>query len=204
MAFPNGGQTLIWIGLGLLALAGLVYFVAKWLQQRRRREPESPLPLRPQPLAGRPDQITGRPQPPVPAPATLPSQTPPPMPQRDESDSEARWATLPVILLGIVLITAIITVLLLFFLDYQPFLGLELDLPGFGGDAFRTYEHQPLPIPVLQEAPAEDLAELMAVETERLNSYGWVNEEAGIAHIPIDRAMGLLIERGLSAPKTAP
>jgi hypothetical protein len=33
----------------------------------------------------------------------------------------------------------------------------------------------------------------------RLSSYGWVDREAGIVRIPIDRAMDLLAERGLPA-----
>ena len=30
-----------------------------------------------------------------------------------------------------------------------------------------------------------------------LHSYGWVDQQAGIVRIPIDRAMTLLTERGL-------
>jgi hypothetical protein len=36
-------------------------------------------------------------------------------------------------------------------------------------------------------------------ERDRLSSYGWVDREAGIVRIPIDRAMDLLAERGLPA-----
>jgi len=34
-------------------------------------------------------------------------------------------------------------------------------------------------------------------EEETLNTYGWVDEKAGIARIPIDRAMALVAQRGL-------
>ena len=34
-------------------------------------------------------------------------------------------------------------------------------------------------------------------EDNELYSYGWVDEKAGTVHIPIDRAMELLVERGL-------
>ena len=34
---------------------------------------------------------------------------------------------------------------------------------------------------------------------ERLHSYGWVDQGAGIVHIPIDRAIDLIVERGLPA-----
>ena len=32
---------------------------------------------------------------------------------------------------------------------------------------------------------------------ERLNTYGWIDPEAGIARIPIDRAVEIVLERGL-------
>jgi hypothetical protein len=34
-------------------------------------------------------------------------------------------------------------------------------------------------------------------EEKTLNSYGWVDKQAGVARIPIDRAMELLAQRGL-------
>lgn len=51
--------------------------------------------------------------------------------------------------------------------------------------------------PRIQPRPAEDLKELRRQEDEILASYGWVDERAGIARIPIDRAMQLVVERGL-------
>ncbi|HSM58582.1 MAG TPA: hypothetical protein VK879_20680 [Candidatus Sulfomarinibacteraceae bacterium] len=41
-------------------------------------------------------------------------------------------------------------------------------------------------------------AALRATESARLDSYGWQDEEAGVAHIPLERAMDLLLERGES------
>lgn len=41
--------------------------------------------------------------------------------------------------------------------------------------------------------------QLKASETEQLNSYGWVDEQAGYVHIPIDRAMDLVLQQGLPA-----
>jgi hypothetical protein len=60
-----------------------------------------------------------------------------------------------------------------------------------------------VPTPHLQGNPAADLARLKKQSLDRLNTYGWVNPEAGIAHIPIDRAMDILARSGLpkvSAP----
>ena len=53
------------------------------------------------------------------------------------------------------------------------------------------------PQPRLLIKPGASLAELRAAEDADLNSYGWVDREAGIARIPIDRAMQLLLEHGL-------
>jgi hypothetical protein len=34
-------------------------------------------------------------------------------------------------------------------------------------------------------------------QEKQLNSYGWVDEKAGVAHIPIKQAMDLIAQRGL-------
>lgn len=60
-------------------------------------------------------------------------------------------------------------------------------------------ERQPPPEPRLQVTPQTDFQQLRAAEDTVLNSYGWVNREAGIVRIPIDRAIELLAERGLPA-----
>jgi hypothetical protein len=52
-------------------------------------------------------------------------------------------------------------------------------------------------VPHLQIAPAEDLKQFRAREEAELNTYGWVNHTAGVARIPVARAMDLLLERGL-------
>jgi hypothetical protein len=49
--------------------------------------------------------------------------------------------------------------------------------------------------PRLQEAPEADLAELRRAAETRLGSFGWVDRARGIAHIPIEEAMRLRIER---------
>ena len=58
------------------------------------------------------------------------------------------------------------------------------------------------PEPRLQSYPRTDLYEFRTGMEQKLHSYGWVNKDAGTVHIPIERAMDLLIERGAlqSAP----
>jgi hypothetical protein len=58
------------------------------------------------------------------------------------------------------------------------------------------------PPPRLQAEPAEDLATYLAREKALLESYAWVDEEAGIARIPIEQAMQLLAQRGWPEPAT--
>ncbi len=53
------------------------------------------------------------------------------------------------------------------------------------------------PEPRLQTNPREDLGNLRTREDQALNSYGWVDKNAGVVRIPIDRAMQLVVERGL-------
>ena len=61
-------------------------------------------------------------------------------------------------------------------------------------------KRQPPPAPRLQTDAPDDLQEMRLREKALLESYGWVDRQNGIAHIPIERAIALLIERGL--PKT--
>lgn len=45
--------------------------------------------------------------------------------------------------------------------------------------------------------------ELLRAEEERvLHNYGWVSREQGIVHIPIERAMELVLREGFQAVKT--
>lgn len=53
------------------------------------------------------------------------------------------------------------------------------------------------PQPRLQVTPAQDLKRFRAAEDAKLKSYGWVDQNVGIVRIPIDRAMDLLVQRGL-------
>jgi hypothetical protein len=53
------------------------------------------------------------------------------------------------------------------------------------------------PQPRLEVKPGVDLAELRAAEDADLNSYGWIDRNAETVRIPIDRAMQLILQRGL-------
>ena len=59
------------------------------------------------------------------------------------------------------------------------------------------------PEPRLQVSPAQDLKELRAAEDALLHSYGWVDQQAGVVRIPIERAMELLAEHWKEEEKGA-
>ena len=63
---------------------------------------------------------------------------------------------------------------------------------------------RPQPTPALQTQPFRDLHTLRQGETEQLNSYGWVDQGAGVTRIPIDRAMDVLLQRGLPVRPDSP
>ena len=78
---------------------------------------------------------------------------------------------------ALVLIAALMYPLLRFWLAPQLTAGLKA----------------PPPAPRLQANPAADLAAERAQQRQRLQSYRWVDRDAGIAQIPIERAMALLV-----------
>ena len=70
--------------------------------------------------------------------------------------------------------------------------GLELREPGLP------------PLPRLQVYPVRHWKDFQTAERERLDSYGWMDRSTGAVHIPIDRAMELIAERGVGPLPQAP
>ncbi len=56
------------------------------------------------------------------------------------------------------------------------------------------------PEPRLQVSPERELREMRAEEERVLSSYGWVDEAGGIARVPVERAIDLVLEFGLPTP----
>jgi hypothetical protein len=54
--------------------------------------------------------------------------------------------------------------------------------------------------PRLQTTPWHDLGEFRAEEMKRIHGYGWVDQGAGIGHVPIERAKELLPSRPNPSP----
>jgi hypothetical protein len=61
--------------------------------------------------------------------------------------------------------------------------------PGYPATAF--------PNPRLETDERGQLDPILTNEEDRLYTYGWIDEKAGTMHIPIERAMELVVQRGL-------
>jgi hypothetical protein len=57
--------------------------------------------------------------------------------------------------------------------------------------------HQIPPPPLLQQHSGADFQRYFQQQNHVLDTYGWVNRQASIVRIPIDRAMALLLQQGL-------
>jgi len=66
----------------------------------------------------------------------------------------------------------------------------------YKGD-YEEYLKKNFPAPQLETDERQQLNGIRLGEEETLNSYGWVNQQAGTVHIPIERAMEILAARGL-------
>jgi hypothetical protein len=53
--------------------------------------------------------------------------------------------------------------------------------------------------PLLQVDPAAELAELRRQEQRVLDAYGWVDRSAGMARVPLERAVELVLAEGVGA-----
>ena len=70
----------------------------------------------------------------------------------------------------------------------------------------QTFDRVPSPVKVADELPAGprlqvvpglDLREMEAAQQDRLNGYGWVDEGGRVVHIPIEKAIDVVVEKGL-------
>jgi hypothetical protein len=59
------------------------------------------------------------------------------------------------------------------------------------------------PAPRFQENPQQELQDLRAKQRALLEGYGWVKKEAGIARIPIEDAMKIVVQQGLPTREAA-
>jgi hypothetical protein len=68
----------------------------------------------------------------------------------------------------------------------------------------RGYPQAVFPSPKLEEDERGQLNGIRLAEEQTLYSYGWVDEKSGTVRIPIERAMDLLVQRGLPVRPQGP
>jgi hypothetical protein len=59
------------------------------------------------------------------------------------------------------------------------------------------------PSPRFQENPQQELQDLLAKQKALLEGYGWINKDEGVARIPIEDAMKMVVERGVPTRETS-
>lgn len=109
--------------------------------------------------------------------------------------AEIRDTNMPalVILGGTIVVTVAIVMLFCWWL-----FGIYTYVQPLGPPSTPFASARPLPPePRLQPKPENDLQQYLREERSELNSYGWVDRQNGVVHIPIDRAMKLLLKQGL-------
>jgi hypothetical protein len=117
-------------------------------------------------------------------------------PGYEKRDVNARGILYFVIVLFLLLVASLVSMRSLFgyFSATQPL--------GPAASPFTTVRALP-PEPRLQIQPVEDLNRVRQGQEDLLDSYGWVDRAGGGVHIPIGRAMELVIERGLPERQSA-
>src|SRR5437667_10609061 len=80
----------------------------------------------------------------------------------------------------------------------SPMVQAEQDTRTVAPEKIRQF-----PEPRLERNERTEINDFRYYEEETLNSYDWVDQSAGVARIPITRAMQLIAERGLpTTPRT--
>ncbi|HEX5463010.1 MAG TPA: hypothetical protein VFX20_23830 [Steroidobacteraceae bacterium] len=105
-------------------------------------------------------------------------------PEVDHERSDLSLSAVAIVALGVLLL-----------LGVAPLIMIGA-FPRARGDVDRHLSITP-PQPRLQTDPEADLAAYVRKERHLLNSYGWVDREHGIAHVPIEIAMERLARTGI-------
>jgi hypothetical protein len=99
-----------------------------------------------------------------------------------------------IVLTTIIVAAAVITSLLIYFKAAEQS-SHETPVPRLAG------EREATPGSRLQVDGNKELRQVRMAEDAALNSYGWVDKDAGKVRIPIERAMEILVKKGLPARK---
>ncbi len=120
--------------------------------------------------------------------------------RHEERDVAPGPVTLAVLGLAAVGIAALVAMLLLF----DVLAGFQAAETAPPSPLAASYGLKEPPEPRLQTDPLRDLVDLHARDGAAINAYGWVDKQAGIVRIPVERAIAIVAERGLPARAAAP
>lgn len=114
-------------------------------------------------------------------------------PGHEATDAEIRPIVIFIVSLGVFIIIAMFMMsLMLNFMESQH-------QAAQGEISPLVDQEQTPPQPRLQANPALDMEAMRQREEELLNSYQWIDENAGTFRIPIGQAMEIIAENGLPA-----
>jgi hypothetical protein len=112
-------------------------------------------------------------------------------PGHERTDADTR----KVLMFGVGLAAIILAACLAMWITFG-YLNAHQPLTGPPPSPLATERRLP-PEPRLQVSETEDSGKAVADEDKWLTSYGWVDKDGGVAHIPIESAMDLILERGI-------
>jgi hypothetical protein len=95
--------------------------------------------------------------------------------------------------IGLIILGGVVLLLMGWLFHYFATRQAQLDVPL----SPLAVARQGPPQPRLEVALDEVLLEVRAEEDALLHTFGWVDRQAGVVRIPIDRAMTVLLERSL-------
>ena len=110
--------------------------------------------------------------------------------ERKDVDVPALYAIAFLLLLSCIAIFIVVTLMMHYFNAREPAVTSgQANIPATRGKQFPQLR--------LEVKPGASLAQLRAAEDADLNSYAWIDRSKGTVRIPIDRAIQLLLNRGL-------
>jgi hypothetical protein len=79
---------------------------------------------------------------------------------------------------------------------YQQFL---LKRSPAASPLYEANAPRPRPAIKVQSNPQQAMQELLVRDEKQLTTYGWIDKQAGVARIPVKRAMEIVVQNGLPA-----
>ncbi len=128
--------------------------------------------------------------------------------RRPEEETEARDVRLRPLLvftvgLAVTLIAVYLVVVVMFRLFSREAAQRDTAAGVSQAQPLESGEERLPPAPRIQTDPAADLTRFRRQEDAVLNSYGWVDRQAGTVRVPIEVAMKLVLEQGLPVRQPA-